>query len=112
MAVDVQKLFNEELPAAFAKNPDAAKQINLKFQWNITGDGGGFWYVDASDSGPSITKGNPGYADCEVTLDSEYFQILYEDPDTKLMELFLSGRLEIIGSLQLCLKISELFSLG
>ena len=48
MAVDIQKLFNEELPAALAKNAEDAKQIGAKYQINITGDGGGEWFIDVS----------------------------------------------------------------
>ena len=53
MAVDVQRLFNEELPAALAKNADDAKTLGAKYQMNITGPGGGEWIVDVSASGPS-----------------------------------------------------------
>ena len=37
MAVDIKKLFNEELPAGLAKHADDAKTIGAKFQINITG---------------------------------------------------------------------------
>ena len=39
MAVDIAHLFNEELPAAFAKNPYAAKEIGAKYQINISSVG-------------------------------------------------------------------------
>ena len=35
MAVDIRELFDEELPFAIAKNPDAAKQIGAKYQINV-----------------------------------------------------------------------------
>ncbi len=38
MAVDIKKLFNEQLPAGLAKNPDDAKTIGAKYQMNITGE--------------------------------------------------------------------------
>ena len=38
MAVDVKKLFNEELPAALAKNAEDARTIGAKYQMNITGE--------------------------------------------------------------------------
>ena len=68
MAVDIQKLFNEELPAKIVEHPDKAKEIGAKFQINITGDDGGEWYIDASDTGPKAEKGNPGLADCTITM--------------------------------------------
>ncbi len=76
MAVDIQNLFNEELPAALAKNAEGAKQIGAKYQINVTGDGGGEWFIDVSDSGPRTEKGNPGNADCTITLTTEDFQKL------------------------------------
>ncbi|HEY8041922.1 MAG TPA: hypothetical protein VIF15_19100, partial [Polyangiaceae bacterium] len=63
MAVDIKKLFNEELPAALAKNVDEAKTIGAKFQMNITGETGGEWNIDVSDTGPSCKPGS-GPADC------------------------------------------------
>ena len=61
MAVDIQKLMNQDLPARMAKHPDQAKQIGAKFQINITGEGGGEWYVDATaETGPKSHAGNPG----------------------------------------------------
>ena len=58
MAVDIKKLFNDKLPAALAKNAEAAKTIGAKFQLNITGPTGGEWFIDVSASGPSCKAGN------------------------------------------------------
>ncbi|BCL33871.1 SCP2 sterol-binding domain-containing protein [Nostoc sp. MS1] len=112
MAVDIQNLFNEKLPAGFAKNPGAAKEINAKYQWHITGEGGGSWYVDASDSGPSVTQGDPGKANCTVKISSEDFQTFYLDPRANSMQLYFSGKLQITGDQMLAMKIGELFKLS
>ncbi len=76
MAVDIQNLFNVELPQKIKDHPDKAKEIGAKFQINITGDGGGEWYIDASDSGPKAEAGNPGTAECTITMATEDFQKL------------------------------------
>ena len=112
MAVDIQKLFNEELPAALAKNPDQAKQIGAKYQINITGDGGGEWFIDASDSGPKAEKGNPGGADCTITLTTEDFQKLHENPQANGMQLFFAGKLKVAGNQMLAMKLQKLFAMG
>ena len=111
MAVDIQKLFNEDLPAAIAKNPDTAKQIGAKYQINITGDGGGEWYIDVSDSGPKAEKGNPGTADCTISISSEDFQKLVENPQANGMQLFFSGKLKVTGNQMLAMKLQKLFEL-
>jgi putative sterol carrier protein len=112
MAVDIQKLFNEELPAALAKNPDQAKQIGAKYQINISGEGGGEWYIDVSDSGPKAEKGNPGTADCTISITSEDFQKLHENPQANGMQLFFSGKLKVAGNQMLAMKLQKLFQLS
>ncbi len=110
MAVDIQKLFNEELPAAIAKNPDKAKAIGAKYQMNITGPTGGEWYVDVSDSGPSSKQGT-GPADCTITISDEDFQKLVENPQANGMQLFFSGKLKVAGNQMLAMKLQKLFGL-
>jgi len=111
MAVDIHKLFNEELPAQLAKHPDAAKAIGGKFQINITGEGGGEWFIDASDSGPSSKAGNEP-ADVTITIASEDFQKLLENPQANGMQLFFAGKLKVAGNQMLAMKLSKLFQLG
>jgi len=111
MAVDIQKLFNEELPAKLAQNADAAKQIGATYQINITGEGGGEWFIDVSDSGPKAEQGNPGTAKCTIALTSEDFQKLYENPQANGMQLFFAGKLKVTGDNMLAMKLQKLFSL-
>ena len=112
MAVDISKLFNEDLPGAIEKSPDTAKAIGAKFQINITGDGGGEWYIDASDSGPKAEAGNPGGADCTIEVASEDFQKLVENPQANGMQLFFSGKLKVTGNQMLAMKLQKLFALA
>lgn len=109
MAIDIAQLFNEELPAAMAKNPDAAKQIGAKYQINVGGIGE--WYVDVSDSGPRAEAGNPGGADCTITIAPEDFQKLIENPQANGMQLFFAGKLKVTGNNMLAMKLSKLFAL-
>ena len=111
MAVDIQKLFNEELPAAIEKNPDAAKQIGATYQINITGEGGGEWFIDASEN-PRAEKGNPGNAKCTITMASEDFQKLLENPQANGMQLFFAGKLKVAGDNMLAMKLQKLFDLN
>lgn len=111
MAVDIQKLFNEELPAAMEKNPGPAKEIGAKYQINISGDGGGQWYIDCSDSGPKAEASNPGTADCTIDISSDDFQKLVENPQANGMQLFFSGKLKVTGNQMLAMKLQKLFAL-
>ena len=111
MAVDIQKLFNDELPAAIEKNPDGAKDIGAKYQINVSGDGGGEWYIDCSDSGPKAESGNPGSADCTIDIAEQDFQKLIENPQSNGMQLFFSGKLKVSGNQMLAMKLQKLFDL-
>jgi putative sterol carrier protein len=107
MAVDVKKLFNEDLPAALAKNADDAKTIGAKYQMNITGEGE--WNIDVSSTGPSVTAGS-GAADCTMTIAAEDFQKLLENPQANGMQLFFAGKLKVAGNQMLAMKLQKLFS--
>ncbi len=108
MAVDIKKLFNEELPAALAKNAEDAKTIGAKFQMNVTGPGGGEWNVDASSTGPSCKPGSAA-ADCTITITDEDFQKLVENPQANGMQLFFAGKLKVTGNQMLAMKLQKLF---
>jgi putative sterol carrier protein len=109
MAVDIQKLFNEMLPAGLAKNAEDAKTIGAKFQINITGPTGGEWNIDVSSTGP-VTKKGTGDADCTITISDEDFQKLVENPQANGMQLFFAGKLKVSGNQMLAMKLQKLFS--
>ncbi|MDI1481074.1 SCP2 sterol-binding domain-containing protein [Polyangium sp. y55x31] len=111
MAVDIQKLFNEEVPSKIAKNPTGAKAIGGKYQFVITGEGGGEWFLDLTDSGPSSQAGSPGGADLTVTIASSDFQKLYENPQANGMQLYFAGKLKMVGNPALGMKLNKLFEL-
>lgn len=111
MAVDIQQLFNETLPAGLAAHADKAKEIGAKYQINITGEGGGEWFIDVSDSGPKSEAGNPGTADVTITVTTEDFQKLHENPQANGMQLFFQGKLKVTGNQMLAMKLSKLFEL-
>lgn len=112
MAVDIQNLFNNELPAMLAKHPDQAKQIGATYQFNVTGEGGGAWFIDVSESGPKVEAGNPGNAGCTMEMTAEDFQKVYENPQANGMQLFFSGKLKVSGNQMLAMKLQKLFDLG
>ena len=110
MAVDIKKLFNEELPAALIKNEAEAKTIGAKYQMNITGCTGGEWNVDVSDCFTSCKPGT-GPADCTISITDEDFQKLVENPQANGMQLFFSGKLKVTGNQMLAMKLQKLFGL-
>ena len=106
MGADVKQLFNETLPAALAKNADDAKTIGAKYQMNITGEGS--WFIDVSATGPKCEAGEHP-ADCTMTIASEDFQKLIENPQQNGMQLFFAGKLKVAGNQMLAMKLNKLF---
>ena len=111
MAVDIQKMFNEQLPAAIAKSPDAAKEIGAKYQINISGEGGGEWFINCADE-PGCAAGQPGGEDCTIDIAVDDFQKLVENPQANGMQLFFSGKLKVKGNQMLAMKLQNLFKLA
>lgn len=107
MAIDIKKLFNDELPAALIKNAEDAKTIGAKYQMNITGEGE--WNIDVSSTGP-VCKAGTGEADCTITIASEDFQKLAENPQANGMPLFFAGKLKVAGNQMLAMKLQKLLS--
>lgn len=112
MAVDIQKLFNEDLPAAMVKDPDAARQIGGKYQLAVTGDGGGSWFIDLSAGGPQCVAGRSHAADAWVSVACEDFQRLHEDPRANTMPLFFAGKLKVTGDSTLVMRIGKILLLA
>jgi putative sterol carrier protein len=108
MAVDIKKLFNEELPGALTKNAEDAKTIGAKYQMNITGEGE--WAIDVTSTGPSCKSGTDATADCTITIAAEDFQKLVENPQANGMQLFFAGKLKVAGNQMLAMKLQKLFS--
>ena len=106
MAVEIKKLFNEELPLSLEKNADDAKTIGAKYQLNITGEGE--WNIDVSASGPSCKPGT-GPADCTITVGADDFQKLVSNPQAG-MQLFFEKKLTVTGNMMLATKLQKLFS--
>ena len=106
MALDIARLFNEQLPGALARNEKEARTIDATYQLNITG--AGFWHIDLTARGPRIEAGEKP-ADCTVTIAAEDFEKLKENPALGV-QLFFSGRLRVSGNRMLGLKLQKLFS--
>ena len=106
MAVDIKKLFNEELPASLTANAEDARTIGAKYQMNVTGEGE--WNIDVTSTGP-VCKAGTGDADCTITLAAEDFQKLVENPQANGMQLFFAGKLKVAGNQMLAMKLQKLF---
>lgn len=107
----VEKFFNELLRDAMSNNPKSFKEIGYQYTFRITGRGGGEWYVNASNSGPSVMQGNLGNFDCCLTMTAEDCQQCCQNPNN-FVALYFSGRVEAMGDPMAVPKVLTIFRLG
>jgi putative sterol carrier protein len=105
--MDVALLFNETIPAALTENAEDAKTVGAKFQFNILG--AGEWHMDLTQTGPTC---KPGVEKSDVTIQisDKDFATLLENPKSKAMGMFFSGKLKVTGNQMLGMKLEKILS--
>jgi putative sterol carrier protein len=109
MAVDVKKLFNEDLKGALERNPAEARKIGGIYQINIAGAGS--WAIDLSKDPPSVTEGTTSNAQATIDIAEQDFQTLHANPQAEGMKLFFAGKLKVKGNQMLAMNLPKLFAL-
>ena len=105
------ELFDKQIPASLAKNPDKAKEVNAVYLFKITGDNGGTWTVDLAGASPSCTQGDKGNAQCTIEVAHADFKQMLQNPALG-MQLYFQGKLRVTGDPMLATKLQKLFSMG
>ena len=105
--------FFEKFAARAAENTDAATAPNAVYQFNITGDGGGDYYLD-------LTKGKTGDFVGQGTHDSPGATITVSAEDwlgmingtLNPMQAFMSGKIKIDGDMTLAMSLQQVMNLA
>jgi len=108
-----QDLFDKQIPAALAANPDKAKTLGAIYSFKITGDGGGEWTVDLTATPPTCTSGKKDGCtpQCIIEVSNEDFKSMISNPALG-MQLYFQGRLRVTGDPMLATKLQKLFALA
>ena len=89
-------------------NPDAAKGMNSVIQFNLSGDGGGNYYVEIKDGTAKVTQGTAPSPNMTMTLAAQDYVDLIGGKLNGQMA-FMSGKLKIAGDMGLAMKMQTLF---
>ena len=98
----------EKMPEAF--NPDAAKGVDVVFQYAISGPGGGDWHVIVSDGACTVDAGVAEKPTCTLKIsDKDFVDMISGKLDP--MAAFTSGKLKIDGDVMKSQLIGKLFKM-
>jgi putative sterol carrier protein len=88
--------------------PDKAKGVHARYQWELSGPNGGEWWIDVNDGTYKMGKGkidNPNVT--FVTSDQNWVAMSNGTLSGKLA--FFTGRLKVRGSQSVARKLDEIF---
>jgi putative sterol carrier protein len=106
--LDVKTFFEKKMPAAF--KADAADGVDVVFQFNISGSGGGDWYCVVKDKACSIEAGVHATPKCTLKMEAADFLSMMTGK-LPAMQAYTSGKLQIGGDILKSQLIEHLFTL-
>jgi putative sterol carrier protein len=101
-----KEVFETLIPEQMAANPARAKEVNSVYQFNISGDNGGEWYVDLVKDPAECGAGQHAAPKCTINTDSATFMGIF-DGSIKGPAAFMSGKLKIKGDMSLAMKLGK-----
>jgi len=106
--LDVKTFFEERMPAAF--KADAAEGVDVVFQFNISGSGGGDWYCVVKDKACTIEAGAHDAPKCTLKMgDTDFLNMM--TGKLPAMQAYTSGKLAIEGDIMKSQLIEQLFNM-
>lgn len=101
-------IFETKIPERIKAKPDVAK-INSSYQFSLTGDGGGEWYVDLTKPGGEVAAGKLDAPGVTVTMTAADFVAMVGGKSNAQM-LFMQGKLKVKGDMSLALKLQTILN--
>ena len=96
----------ENIPGAF--QPDKAAGVDVVFQFDITGAGGGSWYITVKDGNCDVTEGSQDSPTTTIKMGDDDF-VKMMSGELNAMSAFTSGKLKVEGDLMKSQLIEKLF---
>lgn len=104
----VQEVF-EAMPSRFL--PDQAGDMRAVIQFDLSGEGGGQWFVTIADRALQVAVGQTPIPSLTLAMTAgDYLAMI--NRDLKPMAAFMQGRVRVRGDMPLLLKMQNLFSFG
>jgi putative sterol carrier protein len=91
-------------------NPNAAKGMDAVCQFNITGEGGGNWYLVVKQGTCQVHEGTAQNPNVTLTMGSDTWLGMV-NKQVNGMQAFMTGKLKVSGDIMLAQRIPDLFSM-
>jgi putative sterol carrier protein len=96
----------ETMPAAF--RPERASRVNAVIQFELSGEGGGNWYLTVKDGACTVTEGVSEVAQGTIIMTASDYEALAAG-EIGGMKAFLTGRIKTKGDFTLLKKMETWF---
>mgnify|MGYP005872380141 CR=1 FL=1 len=104
----IQEIF-EHIDEGF--NPAKAEGVDAVFQFDLTGDHGGQYWVKVADQQAEVHQGVHNAPTMTVTASAEDY-IALVNGDLNPMMAFMQGKVKVKGDMGLALKLQAMFGIG
>ena len=96
----------DKMPDALV--PEKAAGMNAVVQLNLSGEGGGDWYMTIANGQVVIDEGQAPSPDVSLAMEAnDYVNITKGDGNP--MTLFMTGRIKVQGNISIAMKFQDLF---
>ncbi len=104
----IQEIF-EHIDEGF--DPAKAEGVDAVFQFNLTGDSGGQYWVKVANQQTEVHEGTHDAPTMTITATAENY-IALVNGDLNAMMAFMQGKVKVKGDMGLALKLQAMFGIG
>lgn len=101
----VTKIF-ESMPDAF--NAEKAGDLDATVQFDLSGEGGGKWYVVVADGECKVTEGEEDSPTATIRMEASDYAALIAG-ELNAMEAFMQQKIRVEGDLNTVMKFQSIF---
>jgi putative sterol carrier protein len=104
----VKEIF-DNMPASF--QPEAAAGLEVVYQFDITGEGGGQWYAAIKDGRLELTAGRHESPTATITSKAADYLAVANGKVNEVMA-FATGKVRVSGNVGVAMKLNRIFKRG
>lgn len=104
--MDAAEVF-AEMPEAF--QADKAGDLRAKYQFSLSGEGGGDWVATIADGICTVVESKVDNPDITIGMTADDF-VKMIDGELQPVVAFMQGRIKLQGDMNLAMKLQEVFT--